>query len=81
MTKTAIITGAGGNLGQAAALSLAGQGINIAVVDVNEEDNNETIKLVKDFGADVLFIKMDVSKAEYINGEVIRIDGGFTNTK
>lgn len=70
MTKTAIITGAGSGLGQAAAVSLAEQGINIAVVDVNEEGGNETVKLVKDLGADALFIKADVSKAEDVKNYV-----------
>lgn len=70
MTKTAIITGAGSGLGQAAALSLAEQGINIAVVDVNEEGGNETVKQVKEAGADAIFIKADVSKAEDVKNYV-----------
>ena len=44
MSKTAIVTGAGSGLGQAAALSLAEQGINITVVDVNEEGGNKTVE-------------------------------------
>lgn len=70
MTKTAIITGAGSGLGQAAALSLAEQGINIAVVDVNEQGGNETVKQVKEAGADAIFIKADVSKAEDVKNYV-----------
>lgn len=70
MTKTAIITGAGSGLGQAAALSLAEQGVNIAVVDVNEEGGNETVDMVKEKGADALFIKADVSKAEDVKNYV-----------
>ena len=70
MTKTAIITGAGSGLGQAAALSLAEQGVNIAVVDVNEEGGNETVEMVKEKGADALFIKADVSKAEDVKNYV-----------
>lgn len=64
MSKTAIVTGAGSGLGQAAALSLAEQGINITVVDVNEEGGNKTVEMIKEKGADALFIKADVSKAE-----------------
>ncbi|CAD2079745.1 short chain dehydrogenase [Jeotgalicoccus coquinae] len=70
MTKTAIITGAGSGLGQAAALSLAEQGINIAVVDVNAEGGNETVKQAKEAGADAIFIKADVSKAEDVKNYV-----------
>ena len=70
MTKTAIITGAGSGLGQAAALSLAEQGINIAVVDVNAEGGNETVKQAKEAGADAIFIKADVSKAEDVKSYV-----------
>lgn len=63
MSKTAIITGGGSGLGQATAVRLAQEGVNIAVVDVSEKGGNETVELVKKAGADAVFIKADVSKA------------------
>ena len=65
-TKTAIITGGGGGLGRAAALKLAESGINISIIDVSEEQGNETIRLVEEKGAKGLFIKADVTKAEEV---------------
>ncbi|MCM3611842.1 glucose 1-dehydrogenase [Planococcus sp. MERTA32b] len=70
MSKTAIITGAGSGLGQSTALRLAQEGVNIAVVDVNEEGGNETVSKVKELGADALFIKADVSKADEVKNYV-----------
>ncbi len=63
MSKTAIITGGGSGLGQATAVRLAQESVNIAVVDVSEKGGNETVELVKKAGADAVFIKADVSKA------------------
>ena len=84
--KTAIITGAGSGLGQAAAVRLAEQGINIVAVDVSEKGGNETVEMVKKFGPDAIFIKADVSKAEdvknYVDQTVAkfgRIDYFFNN--
>lgn len=86
MEKVAIITGGGSGLGQATAVRLAKEGVNIAVVDVSEKGGNETVELVKKLGPDALFIKADVSKAEevkkYVDQTVEhfgRIDYFFNN--
>lgn len=70
MNKVAIITGAGSGLGQATAVRMAKEGVNIAVVDVNEEGGNETVELAKKSGVDAIFIKADVSKAEEVKNYV-----------
>ncbi|WP_044022702.1 SDR family NAD(P)-dependent oxidoreductase [Bacillus sp. SG-1] len=68
--KAAIITGAGSGLGQSAAVRLAKEGIDIAVVDINEEGGNETVEMVKQKGVNAIFIKADVSKAEEVKNYV-----------
>lgn len=70
MNKVAIVTGAGSGLGQATAVRLAEEGINIAVVDVSEKGGSETVELVKKSGVDAIFIKADVSKAEEVKNYV-----------
>ncbi|WP_166000685.1 glucose 1-dehydrogenase [Bacillus sp. Cs-700] len=70
MSKVAIITGAGSGLGQAAAVRLANEGVNIVAVDINEEGGNETVDLAKKAGVDALFIKADVSKADEVKNYV-----------
>ncbi len=70
MNKVSIITGADSGLGQAAALRLAKDGVNIVAVDINEKGGNETVKLVKEIGTDCIFIKADVSKAEDVKNYV-----------
>lgn len=70
MNKVAIITGAGSGLGQATAVRLAKEGVNIAVVDVNEKGGIETVEMVKEVGVDAIFIKADVSKHEEVKNYV-----------
>ncbi|WP_078393231.1 SDR family NAD(P)-dependent oxidoreductase [Shouchella patagoniensis] len=70
MDKAAIITGAGSGLGQAAAIRLAKEGVNISVVDVNEQGGKETVDMVKELGVDSIFIKADVSKPEEVKNYV-----------
>src|SRR5690606_5274849 len=70
MGKTAIITGGGSGLGQSTALRLADEGVNIAIVDVNETGGNETVEELKEKGVDAIFIKADVSKAEEVKNYV-----------
>ncbi len=70
MGKVAIITGAGSGLGQATAVRLAEEGVNISVVDVNEKGGNETVEMVKKLGVDSIFIKADVSRHEEVKNYV-----------
>ncbi|MDQ0159760.1 SDR family NAD(P)-dependent oxidoreductase [Alkalibacillus salilacus] len=70
MSQTAIITGGGSGLGQSTAKKLAEQGINIAVVDIDEEGGQETVEIVKQAGADATFIKADVSKEKDVKNYV-----------
>lgn len=70
MSKVAIITGGGSGLGQATAVRMAEEGVNIVVVDVSEKGGNETVELVKAKGVEAIFIKADVSKFEEVKNYV-----------
>lgn len=70
MRKVAIITGAGSGLGQAAAIRLAKEDVNIVAVDINEKGGHETVKLAEQSGVDAMFVKADVSKAEDVKNYV-----------
>ncbi|WP_369876950.1 SDR family NAD(P)-dependent oxidoreductase [Alkalicoccobacillus gibsonii] len=62
--KVAIVTGGGNGLGRAVAVKLASQGVNVAVVDLAEGPGHETVDLVKEQGAEAIFVQADVRKAE-----------------
>lgn len=70
MNKVAIITGGGSGIGQATALRLAEEKVNIVVVDVNEKGGNKTVELVKKLGVDSIFVRADVSKQEEVKNYV-----------
>ena len=62
--KVAIITGAGAGIGRATALLFAKEGAQLAVVDCNVQDGEETVNMIKEFGGEAMFIKANVATAE-----------------
>jgi 3-oxoacyl-[acyl-carrier protein] reductase len=61
--RTAIITGAGGDLGRGMALRLAEEGTCVMVNDKNLEKAQETVKLVLENGGQAMAQGADVTKA------------------
>lgn len=62
--KTAIITGAGGGIGRAAALLFAREGARVSVVDANEKTAHETASLITESGGRACALTVDVSKGD-----------------
>ncbi len=70
--KTALITGAGGSIGRAAALLFAAQGASVAVVDIDETAARETAQMIEDGGGEALALAADVSDNDQIGEAVNR---------
>jgi len=68
--KVALITGAGGGQGRAAALMFAKEGARVVVNDVKVEGGNETVQMVSAAGGQAEFIASDVSKAAQVEAAV-----------
>jgi NAD(P)-dependent dehydrogenase (short-subunit alcohol dehydrogenase family) len=84
--KIALITGAGSGIGRATALIFAREGATIALSDIAAEGGEETLRMVKQEGAEAIFVRTDVSKlaeVEALIAKVIsnwgRIDCAFNN--
>jgi NAD(P)-dependent dehydrogenase (short-subunit alcohol dehydrogenase family) len=77
--KVALVTGAGGGIGRAASLALARRGARVVVVDFAREQGLETEQLIREEGAESLFVQADVSQAEdvarYVHEAVARFGG------
>jgi len=68
--KVALITGAGGGQGRAAALMFAKEGARVVVSDVKVDGGNETVQMVRAAGGHAEFIASDVSKAVQVEAAV-----------
>ncbi len=64
--KTAVITGAASGIGRAIALRFAAEGARIVAADFNEENNEETVKMVHAHGVEAFAVTTDVSKSDSV---------------
>jgi len=71
--KTALVTGAAQNIGKAIALTLAGMGADIAVVDVNEEKAEETAGEIRRFGRRAIALRVNVADAAAVDSCVEKV--------
>ncbi|HEY4249719.1 MAG TPA: glucose 1-dehydrogenase [Roseomonas sp.] len=84
--KVALITGAAGGIGRAAALAFARAGARVVAVDRDAAGGEETAKQVRDAGGEARFTAADVTRAAEVHGYVQatldaygRIDCFFNN--
>ena len=71
--KVALITGAGSGIGRATALIFAREGARLMLSDVVAEGGEETLRMVKQTGAEAHFMKSDVSKLPEVEALVAKI--------
>jgi NAD(P)-dependent dehydrogenase (short-subunit alcohol dehydrogenase family) len=64
--KVALITGAAAGIGRATAVEFARQGARVVISDVDKKGLDETKKLIKSEGGEVLSLITDVSKVDEV---------------
>lgn len=77
VNKTALIQGAGGGLGRAIAVTLAREGANVALADINEEALQKTAKAVEAVGGQSLSLKWDLGNLALIEPHIAAIEARF----
>jgi 3-oxoacyl-[acyl-carrier protein] reductase len=72
--KTALVLGGGGGLGRAIAGTLAREGANLAVGDINAAALDQTVESIKGAGVRIVALEWDLSELGMIDGHVETIE-------
>ncbi len=72
-TRTAIVTGAARGIGAGVAKRLAADGMNVAVLDLNEADCAAVVEEIKAAGGSALAVGADVSNPESVEAAVEKV--------
>jgi 3-oxoacyl-[acyl-carrier protein] reductase len=75
--KVALVFGAGGGLGGAIARSLAGEGVRVAVADIDEAAAAATAAAVKDADGEALAVGWDIGDLSVIEARLALIEKAF----
>jgi len=62
--KVAVITGGAGGIGRAGAVTLAGAGAIVCILDINRATGEATVRAIEKKGGEALFLHCDVAKRE-----------------
>jgi len=65
-----IVTGAAMGIGRATAVAAAANGLTAVGLDVNEEEAQKTVEMVREMGGKMIFVKADLTKDEDIERAV-----------
>ena len=65
--KVALVTGASGGIGRAAALGFARSGASVLVADVQDEAGQETVELIRAAGGKAIYQRCDVRDSEQVD--------------
>jgi NAD(P)-dependent dehydrogenase (short-subunit alcohol dehydrogenase family) len=68
--RVAVVTGAGGGIGRAVTLALAGAGARVLAVDIDEGKAVETAAMVTEGGGEAVAMRADVTRSEDVAGYV-----------
>jgi NAD(P)-dependent dehydrogenase (short-subunit alcohol dehydrogenase family) len=84
--KVALITGAGSGIGRATSMIFAREGARLMLADIGAAGGHETVRLVKEIGAEATFLETDVAKSKDVDAVVAkavetygRLDCAFNN--
>jgi len=64
--KVAIVTGGGSGIGRTTAITFAKEGAQVVVADCVIEGGEETVRMIKGFDGDAIFVKTDVTNASEV---------------
>jgi 3-oxoacyl-[acyl-carrier protein] reductase len=78
--KVAIVTGGSRDIGRAVSVQLAKEGAKVVINYLGNEDNaNETLKLVKEVGGEGIIVKADMTKAAEVAQLVAATKAAYGN--
>jgi len=75
--KVAMVTGAGSGIGRATAVVLAGQGMRVAVTDLQPESARATVEQIRSAGGEARAFAMDVAEPGQVHSALAEIQGGL----
>ena len=75
--KVALITGAASGIGRETALLFAREGAQVAAIDVNDADGEQTVQMILDEGGTALYVHADVSNASECEAMVSQAESAY----
>jgi len=75
--KVALITGAASGIGRETALLFAREGAQVAAIDVNDTEGEQTVQMILDEGGSALYVHADVSSASECEAMVSQAEEAY----
>jgi len=71
--KVALVTGAGSGIGEAAAKLFAREGTKVAVLELKQEDAEQTVNAIHEMGGEAIVVVADVAQADQMQQAVQQV--------